>query len=240
MLIYPAIDIRGGRCVRLSQGDFNAETRYGDPVEQACRFAEAGAEWIHVVDLDGARAGEARQSALIGVIVEAAGVKVQCGGGVRSADDVAALLDLGVARVVIGSAAVKRPEEVARWIARFGAEKICAAFDARPSADGFMVAAEGWTQASGVALDAAIVQFPRGTLRHALITDVSRDGMLAWPNTALYVSLKAQFPDLAVQASGGVAALADLDALAAAGADGAVIGRALYENRFTLEEALAR
>ena len=239
MLIYPAIDLRGGRCVRLAQGDFDAETRYGDPVEQACRFAEAGAEWIHVVDLDGARAGAARQSDLIAVIVEAAGVNVQCGGGVRSAEDVSALLDIGVARVVIGSAAVKRPAEVSGWIGRFGPDRICAAFDGRAGAGGFAIAAEGWTEGSGVMLNDAIERFAGAGLRHALVTDVTRDGMLSGPNTALYRDLAARFSGLAVQASGGVAALSDLRALKTAGAQAAIVGRALYENRFTLEEALA-
>lgn len=240
MLIYPAIDLKDGRCVRLAQGNFDAETRYGDPVEQACLFAEAGAEWIHVVDLDGARAGGARQSALIGVIVEASRVKVQCGGGVRSADDVAALLDLGVARVVAGSAAVKRPEDVLVWLESFGPERICAAFDVRQSPRGFTVATEGWTEASGVTLDEAIGRYSGGGLRHTLITDVSRDGMLGGPNTALYAGLAKRLPDLCIQASGGVAALADLETLENAGAAGAIVGRALYEKRFTLEDALAR
>jgi phosphoribosylformimino-5-aminoimidazole carboxamide ribotide isomerase len=240
MLIYPAIDIRGGRCVRLAQGRFDAETRYGDPVEQACRFAEAGAEWIHVVDLDGARDGAARQRELIGVIVEGARIKVQCGGGVRSADDVQALLDLGVARVVVGSAAVTRPDDVAVWFGRFGAERLCAAFDVRPENGGYVVVTHGWKETSGLELDAALERSSDSALRHALITDVSRDGMLAGPNTALYSQLGARFPRLALQASGGVAALADLAALKAAGAAGAIVGRALYENRFSLEEALAR
>lgn len=239
MLIYPAIDLKDGRCVRLSQGDFDTETRYGDPVAQACRFAEAGARWIHVVDLDGARAGAARQSDLIGVIVEASRVNVQCGGGVRTAEDIAALLDIGVARVVVGSAAVKQPGDVLTWIDAFGAEKVCAAFDVRPSANGFVVAAEGWKEASGVMLFDAVGRYAGGALRHALITDVSRDGMLTGPNTVLYAELKVRFPSLAVQASGGVAGLADLIALKGAGADGAVVGRALYEKRLTLEDALA-
>lgn len=239
MLIYPAIDIRAGRCVRLSQGDFNAETRYGDPVAQALAFADAGAQWIHVVDLDGARDGAARQRSLIAAIVGSARAKVQCGGGVRSAEDVAALLDLGVARVVAGSAAVKRPEEVCRWIERFGAERICAAFDGRAGAAGFMIAAEGWTEASGVRLDEGILRLAGAGLRHVLITDVARDGLLAGANAALYADLVQRFPGLAVQASGGVAELSDLAALKRTGAAGAIVGRALYEKRFTLEDALA-
>lgn len=239
MLIYPAIDIRGGRCVRLAQGNFDAETRYGDPIDQACAFAAAGAEWIHVVDLDGAKDGAARQRRLIGAIVEGARINVQCGGGVRSAADVETLLDLGVARVVVGSTAVKRPEDVLAWLERFGTERLCAAFDVRASGDSFTVATEGWTQASGIALNDAIQRYPENILRHALVTDVSRDGMLSGPNTALYADLFARFPHLAVQASGGVSSLADLAALRRSGAAGAIIGRALYEKRFTLEDALA-
>lgn len=239
MLIYPAIDIRGGRCVRLAQGDFDAETRYGDPIDQACAFAEAGAAWIHVVDLDGAQDGAARQRDLIGAVVEGARVNIQCGGGVRTAEDVDALLDLGVARVVVGSAAVKRPEDVLLWIGRAGPQRICAAFDVKPAGDNYMVATEGWTQSSGIGLIDAIARFPGGALRHALVTDVSRDGTLSGPNLALYADLVARFPHIAVQASGGVAGLADLDALRAGGVAGAIVGRALYEKRFTLEDALA-
>jgi phosphoribosylformimino-5-aminoimidazole carboxamide ribotide isomerase len=239
MLIYPAIDIRGGRCVRLSQGDFGAETRYGDPIDQACALAEAGARWIHVVDLDGARDGAARQRDLIAAVVSGARVSVQCGGGVRTAADVESLLDLGVARVVVGSAALKKPQETLAWMAQFGAERICAAFDVRPLNGSYSVATEGWTQASGVALADAIGRFPQGTLRHALVTDISRDGMMSGPNTALYVDLARLFPGVDVQASGGVASLADLAALRASGVAGAVVGRALYEKRFTLEDALA-
>lgn len=239
MLIYPAIDIRGGRCVRLAQGDFGAETQYGDPVEQARLFAAAGAEWIHVVDLDGARDGAARQRDLIGLIVEASRAKVQCGGGVRTVDDVKALLDLGAARVVAGSAAVTRPDEFAGWIRQFGAERLCAAFDVKPANGGYAVATHGWRETSGVLLDAALERYAGGALRHALITDVSRDGMLGGPNRALYADISARFPGLAVQASGGVASLTDLAVLNAAGAAGAIVGRALYERRFTLEDALA-
>ncbi len=239
MLIYPAIDIRGGRCVRLAQGDFDVETRYGDPVEQARRFAAAGASWIHVVDLDGARAGAVRQTRLIGAIAEAARVKVQCGGGVRSADNIAALLDLGVARVVIGSASVKRPEDVLNWIDVFGVECLCAAFDVRAGDNGFAVAIEGWTQTSGTTLDGAIARFPAGALRHAIVTDVTRDGMLSGPNAALYADIGRARPEIAFQASGGVASLDDLGVLKASGVAGAIVGRALYEKRFSLEDALA-
>lgn len=239
MLIIPAIDIHDGRCVRLAQGDFDAVTRYGDPVEQARAFAGAGAEWIHVVDLDGAASRKPQQTALIRAIAHAAGVSIQCGGGVRSADDVSALIDAGAARVVVGSVAVKRPDDVAAWLDAFGAERLCAAFDARPERGGFVVATDGWTERSGVPLDDAIARYPAGSLAHALVTDVSRDGMLTGPNTALYADLARRFPDIAFQASGGVATLGDLAALKQAGAAGAIVGRALYEKKFSLEDALA-
>jgi len=239
MLILPAIDLKDGRCVRLAQGDFNAVTAYGDPVEQAKAFADAGAEWIHVVDLDGAAAGRARQFALVGAIARAARVAIQCGGGVRARADVAALIDAGAARVVVGSAAVTRPDDLASWLNEFGPDRLCAAFDGRASGGDFIVVTQGWTQSSGVLLDQAIARFPAGALRHALVTDVARDGMLSGPNTALYAGLVRRFPDIAFQASGGVATLGDLEALRASRVAGAVVGRALYEQQFTLEEALA-
>ncbi len=239
MLIIPAIDLKDGRCVRLAKGDFDAVTRYGDPVDQAKAFAGAGAQWIHVVDLDGAQAGAARQTGLIGAIANAADVNIQCGGGVRSAGDVTNLLDAGVARVVAGSIAVKDPEEFSGWLDEFGAERLCAAFDVRPEGGHYGVATHGWTEHSGVSLMAAIGRIPEGALRHALITDVSRDGMLAGPNVALYAEVMRRFPAIAMQASGGVATLEDLAALKPTGVAGVIVGRALYEKKFTLEDALA-
>jgi phosphoribosylformimino-5-aminoimidazole carboxamide ribotide isomerase len=239
MLIIPAIDLRGGRCVRLSQGRFEAEIDYGDPFERIRAFARAGAEWVHVVDLDGAKAGLPAQHGLVGRLARETGAFVQCGGGVRSRADVKALLDAGAARVVVGSLAVRQPDIVRSWIAEFGAERVCCAFDVRAAAGAYEVATSGWLQPGGATLDAALAEFPAGALRHILVTDIARDGELSGPNVALMRDIARARADLRLQASGGVASLADLAALKAAGAAAAIVGRAFYEDAFTLEAARA-
>lgn len=239
MLIMPAIDLISGRCVRLLRGDFDAVTAYGDPLEQLAAFAAAGARWVHVVDLDGAKQKRPVQTALIADLARVAGVALQVGGGVREAVDVGALLRVGAARVVVGSAAVRSPHEVRAWIDTFGSERVCCAFDVCAHEDGFEVAVDGWTASGGIGLDEALAFYPPGTLAHALVTDIGRDGALAGPNLTLIAALAAERPDLRVQASGGVSALSDLAALQRAGASAAIVGRALYERRFTLEQALA-
>ncbi len=240
MLIVPAIDLLGGACVRLSQGRFDAATHYGDdPVEQVAAFAAAGAGWVHIVDLDGARDGRPGQHATLRRIARSAKAKIQCGGGVRQWGDVSALLDAGVSRVVVGSVAVQRSEEVGHWIESFGSERICCAFDVRPAGARLEVVVRGWTAESGKTLQQAFDLYPPGALRHALVTDVSRDGVLSGANVELIAALARARPDLAVQASGGVAALEDIEALRGAGAAAAIVGRAFYERRLTLEDALA-
>ncbi len=240
MLIIPAIDLIEGRCVRLLQGRFDQATVYGDPFEQLAAFEAAGAEWVHIVDLDGAKDGARRQTSLAGRLSAASGVKIQCGGGVRRKDDLAALFDAGVARVVIGSTAVKQPEEVRHWIEEFGADKICCAFDVRIEEKGAAaVATHGWKETGETSLGDALACYPAGALKHILVTDISRDGALSGPNVALTARLVKDRGDLEIQASGGVSSLADLGALRAAGAAGAIVGKALYEARFTLEDALA-
>lgn len=239
MLILPAIDLREGACVRLLHGRFDAVTVYGDPFAQLRAFAEAGAEWVHVVDLDGARLGGPQQHELIARLAGETGLKIQCGGGVRSREHVATLLESGVARVVAGSVAVRQPDELRRWIEVFGGERICAAFDVRAAGAAWEVTASGWTESGGKTLDEVLELFPVSTLRHALVTDISRDGALAGSNVELMRSVAAARPDIAIQASGGVANLDDLAALKRTGVRAAIVGRALYENRFTLEDALA-
>ncbi|MBS0298034.1 MAG: 1-(5-phosphoribosyl)-5-[(5-phosphoribosylamino)methylideneamino]imidazole-4-carboxamide isomerase [Proteobacteria bacterium] len=239
MLIYPAIDLKDGRCVRLSQGRFEDATVYEtDPFAQLSAFEMAGATWLHVVDLDGAKAGRPTQHALIRRMASETTLKLQTGGGVREQEHVKSLLDAGVSRVVIGSAAVERPDHVRAWIEAFGLDCICLALDVRDGPSGWEVAVRGWTEGSGVTLDAALKLYPEGALKHVLITDVSRDGVLSGPNVELIEAVLAQRPDLEIQASGGVASLDDIKTLAATGVAGAIVGRALYEKRFTLEEAL--
>lgn len=238
MKLYPAIDVLDGRVVRLERGDFDAVTDYeADPVRIAAGFAAAGADWLHLVDLSGARDGARRQTGLLGNLA-ASGLRIQTGGGVRHQDDVAALLAAGADRVIVGSLAVKAPETVRSWINAFGAEKIVAAFDVRV-ADGIAwPTVSGWTETGTETLDDLLARYAGSGLAHVLVTDISKDGMLSGPNTALYAGLAEGWPDIRWQASGGVSSLNDLRALATAGADGAIVGKALYEGRFTLEEAL--
>lgn len=241
MLILPAIDLRGGECVRLLQGRFDAVTRYdADPFARAAAFRAAGAEALHVVDLDGAEVGEPRQHALIGEIARASGLKVQAGGGVRTRGDVARLLEAGASRAVVGSAAVRKPEDVVDWLQDFGPERIVLALDVRLTERGPEVLTHGWTEDSGVDLWTALDRLAEGAPKHVLVTDVARDGALTGPNLPLIEKITSRRPDLALQASGGVAELDDLAPLNAAGAAAAVVGKALYENRFTLEQAIAR
>lgn len=239
MLIIPAIDLQNGKCVRLAQGRFEDVTQYGDPLPQLAVFAGAGARWVHVVDLDGARLGQPAQHDAIGRLAANGAVLIQSGGGVRERAHVEALLSAGVARVVIGSAAIRRPDDVAAWIADFGLARICCAFDVREVDDGFEVVIDGWTRDGGVSLERALDFYPPGALRHILVTDISRDGVLTGPNVALMHTLARLRPDLKVQASGGVATLDDLAQLRTTGAAAAIVGRALYEKRFSLEAALA-
>lgn len=239
MLILPAIDIMGGKCVRLARGKFDDVTTYGDPEEQCAAFAERGAQWIHVVDLDGAREGRPMQHNLLRRLTQSSRAKIQFGGGVRQSAHVQALMDAGVSRVVVGSAALHRTDEVRDWIASFGVERICCAFDVRPVGETFDVVVKGWTASGGADLNVALAAYPVGALKHILVTDVSRDGVLSGPNAELMRALVAERADLAVQASGGVSSLEDLKALRATGAAAAIVGRALYERRIVLEDALA-
>ena len=240
MIVYPAIDLKDGVCVRLMHGRFDQVTRYDEqPSARLAAFAAEGAEWVHIVDLDGAEAGRAMQHALIGALAASAAVNIQSGGGVRSADDVARLLDAGVARVVVGSLAVKKPDDVASWLDRFGPARLTLALDVKIAGGVPIPALKGWTEAARVDLWAALDRYPPGTARHLLVTDVGRDGALTGPNLDLLAQVRERRPDLVVQASGGVSSLADLEAAKAVGCDGAIVGRALYEGRFTVAEALA-
>lgn len=241
MIIYPAIDLRGGRVVRLTEGRFDQEKSYGnDPLAVARQFAAAGAVWLHVVDLDGAKDPAKRQTVLVEKLARESGLKVQTGGGIREEAQIAALLAAGAQRVIVGSRAVKQPELVRGWLKIFGAERITLSPDVR--LDEFAmprVAAAGWQESTGVALDDFLKGYLAAGLIHILCTDISRDGKLTGPNTALYAQLVKKFPGLQIQASGGVASLADLTALRAGGVAGVIVGRALYEKKFTLQEALA-
>jgi phosphoribosylformimino-5-aminoimidazole carboxamide ribotide isomerase len=237
MLLIPAIDLRGGRCVRLYQGDFAAETRYPcDPQELLANYRALGAPWVHVVDLDGAQHGARANRDAILRLAACSPVQLQVGGGVRSVQAIEELLAGGVARVVIGSAAVQRREEVLSWLERFGPEQLCLAFDVRFEGGEPQVCTQGWTERAGASLWEAIARYPAGSFRHLLCTDVERDGALLGPNLELYRAALAHARELAWQASGGVRDSADLAALARVGVAAAVSGRALLEKRISREE----
>ncbi len=239
--LFPAIDVRGGRVVRLAQGDYDRETTYGDdPLAAAQAYAAQGASWLHLVDLDAARAGGYTLAPLLQQLRATTGLQVQTGGGVRSRDDVVALLEAGASRVVVGSLSVRAPEQVLGWLAEFGAERITVALDARQDEAGiWQLPIHGWTEGSGVALDALASRYAQAGMTHLLCTDIARDGMLTGPNFALYRHLVALLPQVQVQASGGVHAVSDVSAAKTAGCGGIVLGRALLEGRFTLEQAFA-
>lgn len=239
--VYPAIDVRDGRVVRLRQGDYTDETRYGeDPLALAQRYAQAGAGWLHLVDLDAARAGGYTLLPLLRDIAESTGLRVQTGGGVRNREDVERLLEAGAGRVVVGSLAVRDPVAVLGWLREFGNERLTIALDTRQDAAGlWRLPVHGWTEVASESLEALAGRYAKAGLRHLLCTDIARDGMLSGPSLALYRALCAQCPNLQVQASGGVRDLADVRAARAAGCAGVVLGKALLEGRIDLGEALA-
>jgi phosphoribosylformimino-5-aminoimidazole carboxamide ribotide isomerase len=235
MELYPAIDIRGGRCVRLLQGDYDRETVYGDdPVAVAKGYEAAGAPWVHVVDLDAARSGRPENRSVVAAVAGSVGVPVQSGGGVRSEEAAEALLSAGVRRVVIGTAALRDPELVRRLAAAWPG-RIAVGIDGR----GGEAAVQGWTEGSGVSVLDAVAHFEDAGVAAVIVTDIGRDGTLTGPDlTGLAAVLDRTSID--VIASGGVGSLDDLRSLAGLGRlSGVIVGKALYEGVFTVEEAIA-
>jgi phosphoribosylformimino-5-aminoimidazole carboxamide ribotide isomerase len=236
LIVFPAIDLKAGQVVRLAEGDMARATVYGDdPAAQAETFAHAGAEWLHVVDLDGAFAGESVNGAAVAAILERFGGKVQLGGGIRNRESIERWLDLGVARVVIGTAALEDPELV-REAARDNPGRIVVAVDAR---DG-LVATRGWADVSDVAVADLARRFEDVGVASLLFTDVGRDGLLKGCNVEATVAL-ARAVAIPVIASGGVSGIADIQALAGhvlEGVEGVITGRALYDGRLDLADAI--
>ncbi len=237
--VYPAIDVRDGRVVRLRQGDYAQETRYADdPFELAARYAQQGAKWLHLVDLDAAKAGGYTLTPLLSRLKAETDLRVQTGGGIRSEADVAAVLEAGADRVVIGSLAVTSPGQVAAWLTRFGCERIVVALDTREVDGNWELPVHGWTASSSLSLDAALAFYAEHGLRHLLSTDIARDGMLAGPNLGLYELIARLAPGLLVQASGGVRGLSDVLAARDLGCGGVVLGRALLEGLLGVRDAM--
>jgi phosphoribosylformimino-5-aminoimidazole carboxamide ribotide isomerase len=239
MQIIPAIDLREGQVVRLAQGDYARQTDYPvDPRQLAAQYRDDGAQWLHVVDLDGARLGGLRNLAVVEELART-GLQIQVGGGVRTAADVDALFAAGAARVVIGSVAVREPDKVERWISSFGADKLCIALDTRLTDGRWTLSSAGWMHRERADLDELAPRYAATGALHLLCTDIERDGMLQGPNLELYRHLRDCVPSLRIQASGGVRDRSDLAALASLGVDGVVLGRGLLEGRIGLVEALA-
>jgi phosphoribosylformimino-5-aminoimidazole carboxamide ribotide isomerase len=235
--LIPAIDIRGGRCVRLFKGDFEQETRYDvDPIERAGYYRALGARTLHIVDLDGAKAGRPVNLELIQAMASGDGMRIQLGGGVRTHEDLQRVLAVAD-RVVIGSLAVTSPDTVREWLRQYGGERFTLGFDIRVDEAGTpRVTTHGWTRDSGLSLADAIAGFLPAGLRHVLCTDVDRDGAMTGPNLQLYADCASTWPQIAFQASGGVRGAADLEALQATGVAGAISGKALLDGRFTEAE----
>lgn len=238
---YPAIDVREGRVVRLQQGDYARETRYpDDPLAVAMRYADAGARWLHLVDLDAARAGGYTLAPLLRSIADDGRLQVQTGGGVRDEAAVAAMLEQGASRVVIGSLAVREPARVEAWLQRYGAARITIALDTRQDEAGvWQLPIHGWTESAELDLDACLRRYRDAGAQHLLCTDIARDGMMRGPNLELYRMIVARDEGFELQASGGVRDVADIVAARDAGCSGAVLGRSLLEGGMTIEDALA-
>ncbi|MGM0843857.1 MAG: 1-(5-phosphoribosyl)-5-[(5-phosphoribosylamino)methylideneamino]imidazole-4-carboxamide isomerase [Bacillota bacterium] len=231
--IYPAIDMRGGKCVRLLQGDYSKETVYGDsPFEMAKRFVEEGSEWIHMVDLDGAKEGSRVNDEFVLAVANDLGAKVQVGGGIRTEEDIEYYLNNGVQRVIIGSLAVSQTELVKSWLAKYGS-RIAIGLDAK---DGY-VATHGWIETSELKAVDLGVELARAGAETFIFTDIATDGMLSGPNVKAVVEL-AEATGKEVIASGGVSSMEDLRLLKESGVAGAIVGKAIYTGKFSVKEAV--
>ncbi|WP_350313800.1 1-(5-phosphoribosyl)-5-[(5-phosphoribosylamino)methylideneamino]imidazole-4-carboxamide isomerase [Dickeya fangzhongdai] len=240
-MIIPALDLIDGQVVRLHQGDYGQQRQYGsDPLPRLQDYQQQGAQVLHLVDLTGAKDPAARQIPLLKTLLAGVSVPVQVGGGIRTEQDVDALLAAGASRVVIGSTAVKQPEQVQQWFTRYGADALVLALDVRIDADGVKnIAISGWQENSGITLEQTVERYLPFGLKHVLCTDISRDGTLLGSNVELYREISARYPQVAFQASGGIGSLADIAALRGSGVQGVIVGRALLEGKFNVTEAIS-
>lgn len=238
MKIIPAIDVQNGSCVRLRKGDFAQVTEYSrQPSEVARNYAAMGFDYLHIVDLDGARLGSLQNADCVRAIMDSTAMTVQIGGGIRDSAALEYWLRLGVRRCVVGSIAITDPATVRAWLDQYTADRLVLALDVQIDADGMpMVATHGWTETSGTVLWDCVDGFLDSGLRHVLCTDVSRDGALAGPNIELYREFARRYPSVELQASGGVRDIEDLRRTAETGAAGAITGRALLDGRISQRE----
>jgi phosphoribosylformimino-5-aminoimidazole carboxamide ribotide isomerase len=231
MRVIPAIDIINSECVRLIEGDYATSRPYGDPMSAARRFAAAGARWLQVVDLEGAKKGRVTNWSSLSAILAVDRVQIQFGGGVRTADEASRVFDLGVQRIIVGSIAIGSPDLFETWIARFGADRFCVAVDVRGNA----LVSHAWLKEEETPITAVVTRVKNQGIRTLLCTDVTRDGTLAGPNIALYRELVREFASLDWIAAGGVRSKNDLLKLRETRISAAVVGKALYDG--TLNDA---
>jgi phosphoribosylformimino-5-aminoimidazole carboxamide ribotide isomerase len=233
MRIIPAIDIIDGKCVRLVQGDYAQKTIYNEnPFEVARSFEDAGLTHLHLVDLDGAKAGKVVSWQVIEKVTRNTSLRVDFGGGIKTTEEVRRLLDLGVSQVNLGSIAVKAPEKITEWIQQFGSDKIILSADVKNE----MISIDGWQQNSAINIVTFLREYIQRGIEHVTCTDIGTDGMLTGPNIELYKKILLSFPQLHLIASGGVSSLEDLYDLKQIGADGAIVGKAIYEGRIALAD----
>ena len=238
MNVIPAIDLREGQCVRLYQGDFAQQTDYAKaPHALADEYETMGFNALHIVDLDGARTGQQQNQEIILSIVATSSLTIQLGGGIRTDSQIASWMAAGLARVVIGSLAITDPRRVTDWLADYGPERIVLALDVNVDADGIpRIATHGWQRAEEMTLWQCIDEYGPAGLKHVLCTDISRDGALTGPNLDLYTEFIGKYPDVHLQASGGVRSIDDLKALREIGAQAAISGRALLDGKISARE----
>ena len=240
MILIPAIDLLDGRCVRLLHGDFTQVTHYPPTAEELAReYADAGARWLHVVDLAASRDGADADTSALFKLLGQARQSVQTGGGVRTGKDISRRLEAGAARVVVGSLSVTDSKGFIGWLESFGADSLVAALDIRIDEQGIpWPRIHGWTDRGDRDMWQLLDELVSGGLKHRLCTDISRDGALSGPNLDLYSEITGRYPGLQLQASGGVSSLADLEQLKPTGSAGVITGKALLEKRFSVAEAL--
>lgn len=233
MLIIPAIDIYDGKCVRLCQGDYKQKTIYAaSPVEMAKQFVDAGFQYLHVVDLQGAKEKKIVNWDSISSILSVPGLHVEVGGGIRSTEDIQRLINIGVSRIVVGSVAVQSPELVERWLQQFGIERIAVSMDVKNGS----VAVSGWLEDSHQTPTDFVLDLVERGAKTFICTDISRDGMLAGVNVNFFRNLKYAFPQITIIASGGISTLEDVQMLQMAKLDGVIIGKAIYEGKIMIRE----
>lgn len=231
--VIPAIDIIGGRCVRLTEGDFRSIKIYdASPLDMAKRFEDAGLRRLHIVDLDGAKVGHPANLTVLELVASSTGLTVDFGGGIKTDDDIAAVFDAGAAMASIGSVAARAPEVLERWLATYGGESILLGADAR---DG-RIAIDGWQTETELEVVTFLRAWSGKGVAQAFVTDISKDGGLAGPGVELYEKIISELPELRLIASGGVSELADIERLDAAGCSGVIVGKAIYEGRIELGE----